>query len=146
MTLLKFTCKQVQRFCLHVGVIFVLLSCYVHWTAPGRRDVNRVTLLPREITLPPSACVATARIENGKQTNKQTWHEPHHVDCLLVSSVVCLKENDMMVSNAVAVEGGWEREEVGLVIRVMRAYTDAVFVGKQWTRPNPCKMRQNASQ
>ena len=51
-----------------------------------------------------------------------------------MSSVVCLKENDMMVSNAVAVEGGWEREEVGLVIRVMRAYTDAVFVGKRMNK------------
>ena len=109
----------------------MLFSCYVHWTAPGRKDVNRVTLLPREITLPPSACVATARIENGKQTNKQT--NKHDMN-LLVSSVVCLKENDMMVSHAVAVEGGWEREEVGLVIRVMRAYTDAVFVGKRMNK------------
>ena len=67
----------------------------------------------------------------NKQTNKQT---ADNVDCLLVSSVVCLKENDMMVSNAVAVEGGWEREEVGLVIRVMRAYTDAVFVGKRMNK------------
>ena len=43
--------------------------------------------------------------------------------------MVCLKEDDLTVSREIALEGSWEREEVGFIIRAMRAYSQAVFVG-----------------
>ena len=83
----------------------------------------------------PSTCVRTARIENGTSIVDT---KPAPIDlkmispCLLVvSSSVCLKETDQTVSWQIAVEGSWEREEVGFVIRAMRAYSDAVFVGRK---------------
>ena len=44
--------------------------------------------------------------------------------------MVCLKEGDQTLSGEIALEGSWEREEVGFIIRAMRTYSQAVFVGK----------------
>ena len=45
-------------------------------------------------------------------------------------STVCVKETDRTVSREITVNGTWEREEVGFIIRAMRAYSDAVFIGR----------------
>ena len=65
----------------------------------------------------------------------ENLHTPHLSSCVNtetienVSSVVCLKEDDLTVSREIALDGSWEREEVGFIIRAMRAYSQAVFVG-----------------
>ena len=43
---------------------------------------------------------------------------------------MCLKERDRTVSWEILVEGSWEKDEVGLIIRAMRLYREAVFVGR----------------
>ena len=47
-----------------------------------------------------------------------------------MSTTVCLKETDKVVSRSIEVLGSWEKEEVGFIIRAMRAYREAVFVGR----------------
>ena len=51
----------------------------------------------------------------------------------VVTSTVCLAESDQVhytiITNSIAEVGSWERGEVAFIIRAMREYKEAVFVG-----------------
>ena len=60
-----------------------------------------------------------------KNQNHYTEYHP------LVSSVVCLKNDDKMVSDKIHLHGSWEKETVTKVMRTMEMYEDAVFIGNE---------------
>ena len=45
--------------------------------------------------------------------------------------MVCLKNNDRVVSDEIHSYGSWERDNVMKVMRVMEMYPDAVFIGNE---------------
>ena len=44
--------------------------------------------------------------------------------------MVCLKNNDRVISDGIHSYGSWEGDRVMKVMRVMELYEDAVFIGK----------------
>ena len=45
--------------------------------------------------------------------------------------MVCLKNDDRMVSEEIHSSGSWERDSVMKVMKVMELYEDAVFIGNE---------------
>ena len=45
--------------------------------------------------------------------------------------MVCLKNNDRVISDGIHSYGSWEGDSVERVIRVMELYEDAVFIGNE---------------
>ena len=44
---------------------------------------------------------------------------------------ICVKKDDEYVSKSIIAQGAWEEDNVILVMKSMRLYEDAVFVGKE---------------
>ena len=47
-----------------------------------------------------------------------------------MESVICVKKDDMFVSDAIAKTGAWEPGNVHNLMRAVSIYKDAVFIGK----------------
>ena len=49
---------------------------------------------------------------------------------VLVEAVICVKKDDLYVSDSIAKTGAWEAENVHNLMKAMSLYKDAVLVGK----------------
>ena len=50
--------------------------------------------------------------------------------CFAVEAVICVKKNDIYISGWITQTGAWEADYVQNIMKGVRAYKDAVFVGK----------------
>ena len=48
----------------------------------------------------------------------------------LVEAVICVKEDDLYISDSIAETGAWEPENVHNLMKAMSLYKDAVLIGK----------------
>ena len=46
-----------------------------------------------------------------------------------VNATICVKKDDLFVSDSIIKKGGWEAENVKNLMKGVFAYKDAVFVG-----------------
>ena len=49
-----------------------------------------------------------------------------------VSSKLCLKSNDLVISKSIEQTGTWEEDQVTNVMKAMEIYGDAVFIGRRY--------------
>ena len=49
---------------------------------------------------------------------------------VIVEAVICVKKDDLYVSDSIAKTGAWEAENVHNLMKAMSLYKDAVLVGK----------------
>ena len=67
--------------------------------------------------------------ENVRRFLKPLYLKNNYVS-VLVEAVICVKEEDLVISDYIARTGAWELENVENLMKAMSLYKDAVLVGK----------------
>ena len=77
----------------------------------------------------PLGCFKSKRILEGLVKAVYPYIRIIHVSTL-VEAVICVKEDDLYVSDSIAETGAWEPENVHNLMKAMSLYKDAVLIGK----------------
>ena len=116
------------NFHLYFQSVFAVSFLFAMHVLGRQNHVHRLNILsPHNLPkINPRGCFKSKRILGG---NEPDTHMDIFQPYLAVEAAICVKKDDLFVSEAIAKTGAWEADNVHNLMKAVSQYEDAVFVG-----------------